>query len=375
MYTVTEEQAMKIPTFKACIDLVSTTVAQLPINLFHQNTLGNVEQIQDSRVLLLNDKPNKRDSAAKFKRLLAKDLVLYGKAYLLKDKKELFYLEASKMDTRYFTENGMTIAKRMFTYNGYRTVELDESQLIVFDIGSYGALVDGSEILQHALNEQNYRKAVFTNGALPIGVLKSSSRLTQQAIDRLRQSFENLYSGTKNSSKTMILEEGLDYQALSLDPQKLMMNETAKETTSSICRLLNVPESMVNSSANKYGSLEIQNRHFLQFSIGPILSIIESAFNQSLLEQYELSEGKYFRFETAELLRATEKELIEATSKMFKDGLISLNEARTKIDYKKVDKDYYSLSLGSALKDAKTDEITVVNLGTTIDMKGTQEND
>ena len=63
---------------------------------------------------------------------------------------------------------------------------------------------------------------------------------------------------------------------------------------------------------------------------------------------------------------ATEKELVDTTISLFKNGLISANEARARLDKKRIDKDYFVLNLGSVLKDAETNELTIINLGQTL---------
>ncbi|WP_051404841.1 phage portal protein [Bacillus cihuensis] len=374
-YTVSEIQAMQIPAVKSCVELITSTISQLPIYLYTELENGDLEEVNDARVSLLNDAANKRDTAAKVKKLLVKDLLFYGKAYLFKKDNELHYLEASKMTADSFTNDGITISRRQFTYNGMRTVTLDENEVIVFETGTEGILVDGENILQQAQNELEYSKNVMSNGALPVGVLQVASRLTENAITRLKESFSNLYGSAKNAGKTLILEEGMAYKAVSLNPNELQLNETNKHTIASICRLFNVPQALVDSNANKYASLEMQNMQFLQFTVSPLINTIESTLNQTFLEDFELEGGRYFRFDTSEVLRVTEKELVDTTISLVKSGLISVNEARAKLDRKRINTDYFVLTLGNALKDAETDKITIINLGQTIELGGSTNNE
>lgn len=363
-YSVTEEQALSIPAVKSCVELITSSIAQLPIYLYQENSNGEVNRINDSRIELLNDKANQFETGYKTKKLIVKDLLFYGKAYLYKANNELNYLPANKIREEKFTSDGITIGKIDFVYSSpVKTVTLSSDQLIIFDAGNDGILVDGSDVLEQALNELQYSKNILKNGALPVGILKASSRLTQTAIDRLRQAWENLYTGTSKAGKTIILEEGLDYEPISMNPNDLQLIENSKNTLSSICRLFNLPEAMINSNANKYSSLEMQNIQFLQYTIAPLINVIESSLNNELLNDLEKRSGFYFRFDTSEILRTTEKEKVDVVTKLVDGGLISLNEARAKLDLPKVNDDYFKLSLGSALKDPKTGALTIINLG------------
>lgn len=374
-YSVDEFSAMQIPAVKASVELISSTISSLPIYLYEELRNGDINEIDDPRVSLLNETANKYDSAIKIKKLLVKDLLLYGRAYLFKQNNEFHYLEASKITQRIFSSDGITVAQKVFTYNGQESIELSEDQVIEFSTGTEGVLVDGSTILQKALNELNYSTNIMANGALPTGILKAASRLAEPVINRLRRSWESLYGGPSNAGRTVILEDGMDYQPLSLKPDELQLNESSKQTLSSIARLFNLPESLINSEANKYNSLEQNNISFLQYTITPLITLIESTLNHNLLEIYEKNSGFYFRFDTSEVLRTTQEQLVDTTIKLFDKSLISANEARANLDMKRLEKDYYSLSLGSVLKDSETGELTIVNLGQTIQQGGSTTNE
>ncbi|MDG0062106.1 phage portal protein [Priestia sp. P5] len=374
-YSVDEISAMQIPAVKASVELISSTISSLPVYLYEELRNGDINEIDDPRVSLLNETANKYDSATKIKKLLVKDLLLYGRAYLFKQSNEFHYLEASKITQRIFSSDGITVAQKVFTYNGQKTIELSGDQVIEFSTGTEGVLVDGSTILQKALNELNYSTNVMTNGALPLGVLKTASRLTENAINSLRNSWENIYGGPSKAGKTLILEEGMDYQAISMKPDELQLNESSKQTLSSIARLFNLPESLINSEANKYNSLEQNNLSFLQYTITPLITLIESTLNHNLLEIYEKNSGFYFRFDTSEVLRTTQEQLVDTTIKLFDKSLISANEARAKLDMKRLERDYYFLSLGSVIKDAETGELTILNQGQTIHQGGSTTNE
>jgi HK97 family phage portal protein len=49
---------------------------------------------------------------------------------------------------------------------------------------------------------------LFKNGASVLGVLEHPTRMSQEAYDRLKSSFEETYAGVGNAHKTVLLEEG-----------------------------------------------------------------------------------------------------------------------------------------------------------------------
>jgi HK97 family phage portal protein len=379
---VTEEDAMKIPAVSSAVELITASVAQLPIYLYKDNGNGRIEKIDDHRVYLLNDEPNELMNGYTFKKQIVKDYLFHGASYTKIEKVRNNIVALYILPITY-----VTVTKYIQGYKETATINLiygdgvnnnyeffpDELIIVLKDskdgVTSRGILKNNNDILKLALAEQDYTKGILKNGALPIGVLKASSRLTQTAIDRLRASWENLYSGAKKSGKTIILEEGLDYQPISLKPDEMDLTNSRKNTVSEIARIFNVPESMLNSAANKYNSNEQNNLYFLQYCVAPIITAIEAALNKSLLLETEKEQGYYFRFDVSELLRTTEAEKINATVAAWKNGVISFNEARSRIDMPKLDDDYFMWSLGNIFYNPKTGKFTIPNTGSTIDPK------
>jgi HK97 family phage portal protein len=376
---VTEEQAMKIPSVVACVELITGSIAQLPIYLYKQNEKNEVERVpNDKRVFLLNNEPNSLINAYNFKKKLAKDFLLYGVSYT---KKEMIRNNVEALNTfpmtnvyvtKYLIDGYKYDADIRLTYVGSnkekmeRIFKPDELVIVVKDtedgVTGKGVLTAGAETLTLALNEVEYTSNILKNGALPIGVIETMNKLSENAIKRLRSGWESLYGGSKNAGKTVILEEGLQYKPISIKPNDMQLVESKKITISEIARLFNVPESMLNADANKYASNEQNNLHFLQYTLAPIISAIESALDKSLLLENEKEDGYYFRFDVSEILRTTEKEKIESAATGLTKGLYSLNETRAKLDMHKLEDDYFIWSLGNVLYNPKTGEIIVPNM-------------
>lgn len=355
---ITEEMLLTIPSARMACELITSTIAQLPIYEYTESN-SQMQKIENSSVVEMFEKPNRYETFYSLKKKLVQDYLLYGKAYLYHKNNELVYLFARDMEERKFTEDGISFSRKEFIYNSYQgEVTLPEHEVIVIDSSSNGLLVDGGEIFSLALAQMTYESSLMSSGALPTGVLKASSRLTEPAIKRLRESWANLYSGSSKAGKTIVLEEGLDYQQITLNPNDLMFNESKKSVDSAIAKLFSIPESMIDPSANKYASNEANRISFYQNTISPIITAFEEAFS-SILDN-----GNFLRFSTEEILRATEEERVKNTTELFEKGLIDLNESRYRLDLPKVEdsENYKLFSLGSVIQhDDNT--ISIPNLG------------
>ena len=377
---VKADQLKSIPTAKTSLELICNSIAQLPIYLYKEQNGETVKVPNDKRVMLLNNEPNEFADSVQFKRKLVEDYILYGKtlSYVEKAGNKVLHLhglDADKVQFKYLTTDGVTWSKVEVQYMGAGGVKiLPYENLLLIDSGSNGVLKSGERTLQLALNEVEFSKSLLENFALPTGVIETASKMSETAVKRLRKGWESLYGGARNAGRTVVLEEGLTYKPISLKPDELQLTDSKKVTTSEIARLFNVPESMINSNLNKYNNNAAENLHFLQYTLSPIISAIESALDKSLLLESEKEDGYYFRFDVHEVLRGTPKEQVETVGLALEKGLLSINEARTMLDKNQIQKDYFMLSLGAVLYDAKKDEFTVPNTSTVIGDKKLSEN-
>jgi HK97 family phage portal protein len=351
---ITEDKVMSIPTARACLDLISSTIAQMPVYLYQEMPDGSIEKVDDKRIKLLNHEANAFLNGYNLKKNMVKDYVLYGAAYVAKYEAGNTILELNPIPAR-----SVVVQKRV--QNGYRIVGADilvsgtESgaqnaygnqapvkfkphELVIAlqnshdGLTSIGLIKEGQDIFKQALSEAVYTQNLYERGALPLGLLKTEGRLNETQATSLRDAWRNLYGGVKNSAKTVVLQEGMTYEALSMKPNEIQMTDTRKATSSEICKLFNVPESMISTAANKYGSIEQNQLHFLKHTLSPIVTAFEAAMDKTLLLESEKGSGYFFRFDTSEIVRATEQERVASTVAGIQGGLFTINEARAKFD-------------------------------------------
>lgn len=248
---MTIEQVEKIPAVQACSNLITNTIASLPVYLYREDEKGNITRVRGNyREFLLNNEPNLTVNAFNMKKQLAKYFIFLGCSYLKVDWenneiKKLWNLKSDKVQTIKYQDGYKTSLRIKYLHNCNLEFDADEVVQILND--SYdGAttkelLHTGIDTFAVALNEVECTKYVYSKSALPMGVLKSANRLSSDALNKLKTTWQNLYSGIKNSGKVVILEEGLSYEPISLAPYKLKLSESKKHTTAEICRLFNVP--------------------------------------------------------------------------------------------------------------------------------------
>lgn len=383
----TAEKIIQLPVVGQCLDLLSGAIAQMPVYLYKQNKDGSSTEIEgDNRVKLLNVSPSKHIGAYQFKKQIVRDYLIHGGGYSSIEKvneddfgfdvEELYYLPKRNLNIRTTkSDYKPTSAKFDITSDGdgtqtkstITTLGEDKVLRVLRDsedgFKGIGLLKTGKEIFRQALHEAQFMNGIYERGAFPSGVLMVNSRLNQDALNRLRESWNNLYSGSSNNAKTPVLEEGVEYKPMQHSPADMQLNEARKNTKSEICNLFGVPESLITTAANKYNSIEQNNLHLLKHALAPIINAFEDGLNISLLDETE--QGEYFfEFDVEQLSRATEKERIESFVTGVNGSILTINEVRQKLGYDKVTGgDDLLMSQGKVAMNTETGKKEVFNTG------------
>ena len=82
--TISEREAMNIPSVSRCVNLIAHTVSMIPIKLYKEEFLNGKRktvEIEDSRCDLFNLDTKDTLDGADFKRALVRDYLLFGSAY------------------------------------------------------------------------------------------------------------------------------------------------------------------------------------------------------------------------------------------------------------------------------------------------------
>ena len=376
----TSEQVLSIPVALACTNLIVNSIKNLPIELYERINEDTVEQItNDYRLKLLNDAPNMISTGVNFKSKLVQDLILHGNAYVEIVKEgniitSLWNIDASNVGISKFADKEKPHIIKDVKFKIYNSnVELGLEDMMVLTESSedggltgQGVIARGYRTIELALNEIELNKNIMNNGSSPISVVKLDKNLSAEAQQRLRDSWDKMYASSQNAGKLLILEQGMEYEKLSFSPNELGLTASRTKTQADMCALFGVPESMVDSSANTYGNIESSNIRFLQYSILPHLSVIESALNKSLLLEKEKN-TKFFKINSDAILQTTAKERYETLRTGMEAGIISTNEARKKENLKPLPTDFHRFSLGAILYSEKDDTLFIPNTGVVFD--------
>ena len=344
---VSKDSAMTFAAVFAAIRILSESVAQLPLQLIERDVDGNKTIRSDHPLYnLVHRKPNAYMTTFVFLQKIMADLCTNGNSYvqIVRDNAarpiELKLLQADEMQVKQI-EN-----RYYYEYAGGGAAAIFEVEdLLHFKGLSNDGIVGLSPIATCAnsigwgLALEQYGNTYFRNGAKVSGVLQTDRSLSTEAVDRLRNSFNLNYSKIGDSNKTLILEEGLKFNTISLSNEASQFLVSRQFSIEEIARIFNLPPHLLRDlSKSSFSNIQEQSREFVQYSLVPYLNMIESEIDAKLFKQDEV--GKLFvEFNVNALLRGNPKDRSEYYRTMLNIGAMSINEIRQKENLNSIGED------------------------------------
>lgn len=187
----------------------------------------------------------------------------------------------------------------------------------------------GFSIDQHnAAGEHN--AALLQNGARPGGMLKHSGNEDQ--AKRLKQAFDEMYSSPKNAGRPLIIDESAEWIEMSRSPKELDFHETKRDVARDICNAFRVPHVLIIPGESTFRNQEEARLMFWEQTIIPLLNTITASMNSWLLPMFGEENARLdYSLDDISALIPRRKEKFEVTIQGYREGLLSLNEAREKI--------------------------------------------
>jgi HK97 family phage portal protein len=160
------------------------------------------------------------------------------------------------------------------------------------DDGYTGRSVIGTfrQTLGLGLALERYGGEFFANAATPKGVLRTDARLSATARAVLQESLNESHATAGRRHKTLVLEEGLQFQALGVSHEDSQFLESRRFSTEEIARVFGVPPHMIGGDTPgglTYSNAETESLRLLKHTLGPWLARIASAVNFACISPLE----------------------------------------------------------------------------------------
>jgi len=338
---VNQQTALALTQVYAAVKNISEGIAFTPLLIYERLEDGGKRRAPGHPLWpLFNLRPNRWQRPGEFKEFMVASYLLHGNAYaiILRDEllriTELLPVPPRRMRPFVDPKNEMLLydytprsgggVVRYFADEVFHLRGLSLDGIMGIDPITYEA-----EALGAGLATQAYSASWFRGGGRPGGLLKlaSNKTISPERRKELRAEWAEMFGGPTNLHQTAILDDGMDFKEIAIDPIKSQMIEARHYTTEDISRIYNVtPYKLGDMRQAKWGNVEhLQIEHVTQ-TLRPHYVRFEEAVEASLIGE---GDRRFFaEFLIEALLRGDTLTRYQAYGLARQWGWFSINDIR-----------------------------------------------
>lgn len=322
----------------ACVQIISETVATLPLVVYRKEGDGKFPVAGHPVARLFSLEPNSLQTPPEFLEMVLAHCLLRGNSYaeIIRDNRgapvELIPLHPDTVAVLRIPNTRRVLYDVSGPDGGTRRLLADEVLHLKdrSDDGVVGKsrLHRARETFGTAISTERFAGATYRNGAKLSGVLTHPDQIGTDAQNNIRQSFVDKYSGADKAASVAVLEEGMKWTSISVSPEDAQMLESRRFSVEQIARMYRVPPPVLGDLSNgSYSNVTELGRWFYQHCIMPWCYKIERTIERALFS--DASRNAYeVEFDADVLVRGDMLQRFQAYRIGREVGLYSANELR-----------------------------------------------
>lgn len=331
--------ALTLSAVWACVNLVAGTGASLPLMVYRTARDGSRDVDKEHPLYrVLHDSPNFDQTAVDFWEYVFASVELWGNAYARVSRNGGKVVGLHPVAPQYMAVRRLSSGSLEYRWTeaGKSYVETDDAMLHIRGFG--GNPLGGMSTLHFGRNTFGLARAIdkaagktFQNGLRPSGTLTFEKWLSAEQRDIAETKLSERYAGAMNAGRPMVLEGGVKWATLSINPEDAQMLESRGFSVEEICRFFGVPPFMIGHTekSTSWGTgLEQQTMGFQKFTLRRRLKRIEQALEKQLLTPADRAAGIIIEFNLEGLLRGDSAARATFYQSGLTNGWMTINEVR-----------------------------------------------
>lgn len=335
----TQNNYMTLSAVYAALDLISSSVAELPLNVRQRQE--NKSTIVENHIITKLFDEMTQSRFVLFKSIVW-NVLWFGNAfiYIKRDATgtpiKLIYLDYSDVTINYDKY------KDIVTYNVTNHKDIPDTvpqKDMLHFLKNTKDGITGVGILAYALpafktaDYQNTSASNFFGSGCGIsGILKFKNLVPDKSKKEIRESWSSVHGGSSGSGLAVVGGD-CDFIPVSQDPSKSQMTESRKFSISEIARFFGISPILLQDLSTGTHNIEEVSIQFVRYTLQPIVSLIESELKRKLLSDTPM----WVDLDETYLLTSNKQSMANYLSTLTKSGIISVNEARKMLDLNPVE--------------------------------------
>lgn len=335
--TVTEIKSLAIGAVYACVKVISETMGQMDLEVVEKVGKGTRASTNHPNYWLMYASPSPDYNRFEWVQGMLAYALLWGNGYswIKRDRfataKELKILPAWEVTPKK-TDRGKIYYEWRNSENETEII-LQEDMIHLKNLGTDGLIGMSPIELQRESLGSSYAKilhegAFYQNGAKASGILMTPGSLGKPERKNLEESFAKANEGSRNRFKTILLEEGVKYQQLTIPQNDAQFLESKKFDQTEIAGWYRVPPHMIgNLTDANYSNIEAQDRAFAKHTIVPWTTRFQQELDRKLF--FDNERGKFkSQFNLDDLIKGDIKTRYEVYNSAVQTGILKPSEPR-----------------------------------------------
>ncbi len=348
---MSRDRAMKISTVNRCVEVLSNSMAVLPVYIMDEGTKKRLTSHRLGRVLW--GRANEAMSSFDYNRLMMCNQLLRGNAYgwIFRDQatghpRELIPLPPDHVEP-WVDRDGRLWYRFLHPRTG-AVYDLRPEDVLHYKAYSEDGIRGISVLRRAALTldtaqaAQQYENSTWRSGGQPSGILTTDADLggvikvpqpdgTVLEVDpkeQLRQSWEEVHRGPDNAMRLAVLDLGLKYQPISMNNTDAQFVESNEVRVADVCRFFSIPLHLVYAGKESYQSNEQNSLEFVRYTLMPYETQWSQEDSYKLLLPGERAHGLRVKRELKVFLRGDSAAQSAFYHTMHEMGAYSVDEIR-----------------------------------------------
>lgn len=332
---VSADKAIHLSAVWACVRLLSESVSTLPLKIYERQPDGSRKPATNHPAYqVLCRRPNLEMTPSRFMLMLVASICLRGNAFVEKKMIGNRLVSLVPLLPQNMVVKRLDNGSLEYTYTESATARVIPAKNIMH-IRGFGLdgvcgmmpMMAGRDVIGSAMAVEESAAKIFENGLQSSGFLSADGALNEEQRERLR-GYMAKFIGSRNAGKIMVLEGGLKYQNVTMNPEAAQMLESRAFSIEEICRWFRVPPFMVghaDKQSSWASSVEGMNLQFLTNTLRPLLVNIEQEISRCLLDG---DDDLFAEFSVEGLLRADSAGRAAYYTTALQNGWMSRNDVR-----------------------------------------------
>ena len=290
---------MQLSAVYACVQVISKTIASLPLVVFKERPDGGADRAPNHPLFkVLHSQPNSWQTSFEFRQMMQAHLLLRGNAYaqIVPGPRgfvdQLLPLHPDRVRVKRL-ENGRLLYEVAMP-SPQPVMKLTQDEMFHLRGLSSDGIVGRSVIDDYAFQTvgaaiatQEYGARFMQNNATPAGVLETPAKLEEKAWKHLEDSWKGRNAG-ENQNGVRVLEQDLKFHAISITNRDAQVLEIKRFQVSDIARIFGVPPHKIGDlDRATFSNIEQQNIEFATDTIRPWCVCWEQRMERDLFLESE----------------------------------------------------------------------------------------